>query len=139
MRSVMVLSYLVILAIWDIKEKKIPVWILIVGTVCGGICGLGFSHEKQWELVMMCMAVMPGIFLVIIARLTQKAGAGDGWALVNIGLVESYKICIFLLGISLMIMALVSGVLLFLHKVNKNTKLPYLPFLMLAYLCKFLL
>lgn len=143
MKSAIVLCYLIILANCDVKEKRVPMWMLAFGTMCGGFKRLSESFIErgnwQWNVLMMCVAVLPGIFLVAVAQITKKAGIGDGWMLINIGLIETYKITIFLLGMSLMIMAIFSGILLLMHKVKKNTKLPYLPFLTLAYLCKFLL
>lgn len=143
MKSFLLFVYLTVLAWEDMREKKVAVQLLAGGSVMGLGCRLSALMSGQgqwkWEIAAMCLAVLPGMFLILTARLTHKAGIGDGWTLVNVGLVETYKSCIFLLGISLVIMAVVSGGLLTAHRVNKGTKMPYLPFLTVAYLCKFLL
>ena len=135
-------GYLICLACCDIREKKVPIWMLLAGSVCGVLTRLisvWVLHEQwQWEFFTMGLAVLPGIFLLLTAKFTHKAGMGDGWTLVNIGLFETYKSCVFAMGVSLVIMAIVSGGLLVLHRVQKQTRMPYLPFLATAYLCQFL-
>ncbi|MBR1851825.1 MAG: hypothetical protein IJ794_01415 [Lachnospiraceae bacterium] len=143
MKKMIIMGYLICLTCWDMREKKLPVWLLALGSGCGLVGVSVFiwmgQGSWQWEMLSICLAVLPGVLLIVLAKLTQKAGLGDGWTLLNVGMFETYKTCLFLLGISLMIMAVFSAVLLLLRKATKNTKIPYIPFLALAYLCRLLL
>lgn len=142
-KNLVILGYLICLACWDMGEKKLPVWLLTLGSGCGiaevGVLIWPGRENWQWNMLSICLAVLPGIFLMVMAKLTQKAGLGDGWTLLNVGMFETYKTCLFLLGISLLIMAVFSVALLTLRKAGRNTKIPYIPFLALAYLCRLLL
>ena len=142
MKSIAILVYLIVLAFWDAKEKKVPVWILAAGTIGGMVCLLVFmcmDRERwQWELLSVCLAVTPGVFFLVVAKITGKAGLGDGWALINVGMFENYKTCLFLAGISLMIMAVFALILLVMRKVRSDSAIPFIPFLLLAYMCRFL-
>lgn len=127
-------AYLMVLSFFDIKEKQVPVLLLAAGLVIG----LGISvynclrGREQWLAVL--IGILPGVFLLLVAAMTKKAGWGDGIVLTALGLICGYRESIFLLTISLLSMSVLSVILLVFRKVGRNTALPYLPFLGLAYI-----
>lgn len=140
MKKGLLLLYLLILSVFDLRERKIPVALLFCGTL-GAVCGSGWTlvsvireqGQWQWPFLSMLLGMVPGVFVIAMARLTEKVGAGDGWILCNLGLLTDYRICVGLWGMSIIIMAIFSGGMLALKKVKGNTRIPYLPFLTLAY------
>lgn len=128
--------YLSILGWFDLREKKVPVILLGCGTVAAigrtVLCIFKDPDRWQWKALMLMLGALPGAFMIILSWLTRKVGAGDGWALVNMGLFTDYKTCMFLWAISLLIMSLFSAGLLIFKKVKRSTKIPYLPFLALV-------
>ena len=76
------------------------------------------------------MDAVPGIIIYIVAFLTkEKIGKGDALSLIFIGMAAGIERVLSALFVSLSITALLSGVLLILKKVKRDTKLPFLPFL----------
>lgn len=132
----LMMFYLTILSIWDIREKKIPIQLLVLGTsaVCV-ICAINlfFSGDLFWKIVTLIYGVVPGGCMIAIAIATEKIGLGDGWTMMIVGLVLNYKMCIAILAVSMLLMAICSMAMLIARKVNRNTKLPYLPFLAMAW------
>ena len=80
--------YLGCMGIFDYREKKIPVWLLVPGVVIG-IAGLVY---RIWEvmakstgqgsiflnLVFSKTGLFPGILLLLVAWSSKKIGYGDG-------------------------------------------------------------
>lgn len=127
-------AYLMVLGVFDIREKRVPVPLLAAGLMVGmGICAYNCLRDReQWMAVL--PAIAPGIFLLLVAALTRKAGWGDGIVLTALGLSCGYKESVFLLVVSLFLMSIFSVILLVLRRAGRNTAIPYLPFLGLAYI-----
>lgn len=123
--------WLFAISILDIKCRKVPVWLLAVGGVFAlpALCLSGGSRELFQAL----RGMLPGILLLAAAFFTGKAGYGDGIVLLALGAVSKGRGAL-LLGISLIFMSMASVVLLALRKVDRDTKIPYLPFLTAAWL-----
>lgn len=133
-RSILVFAYLVALSIYDLREKKVPLVLLVVGgvaTILGGIYD-GVMGVIDWTQLL--FGVLPGVFLLIVAWTTKKAGYADGIVLLLLGAMEGYRRGIVLLCASLFLLCCVVILLLFLRKVKRNTQMPYIPFLAGAYL-----
>lgn len=125
--------YLIILSVYDFKEKQVPVVALYLGgavilllTVSGLLTG-----NIVWRQL---FGLIPGAFLLLMAAVTRKVGVADGVVLLFIGAILGYQRSMLLFGISLMLFSGISIILLFLHKVKGCTRLPYLPFLTVAFI-----
>lgn len=132
----LILIYLIILGIKDAKDRKIPLTWLMVGAIfLGGIgvrnCVLG--EMNWWEML---LGVIPGVFLLAVAWLTGKAGYADGLVLMELGLCLGYRESLFLFGLGLSFLSIVSVMLLLLRKVKKDTRMPYLSFLAIVFLLR---
>ena len=131
-----VCMYLSVLGCFDLWERKVPVILLGCGTVIAigrTVFGIFKDPDRwQWKALLFVLGALPGAFMIILSWLTRKVGAGDGWALVNMGLFTDYKTCMFLWAVSLLIMSAFSAGLLIFKKAKKSTRIPYLPFLALV-------
>ena len=128
-KNMLIFAYLLILSIYDIREKKVPVSLLAAGGI-GGLAVIGYGcimgENHLWHQV---LGILPGVFLVIVAWITKKAGYADGILLGILGIIEGYRVGCLVLCFSLLILSGASIILLFLHKVGRQTQIPYIPFL----------
>lgn len=137
------LIYLSVLSFMDIRERKIRVAWLAAGAIA--ICGL-LLHEGAMVgtdgrelMTRSLLGAIPGTFMLAVARLTGKAGYGDGIVLLLLGAGYGYLYSIVTLCLSLFLLSLCSVVLLMCRRVRRNTQMPYLPFLTAAYVCAWFL
>lgn len=82
------------------------------------------------------LGLLPGMVLLLMTVTAKKAGPADGTVLLLLGLSLDYRDCAASFVLSLFIMSLVSLLLLALHRVKRNSKLPYLPFLWAGYMAQ---
>lgn len=132
MEIYILLFYLVILSVYDCREKQVPGVLLFIGVVVAVISLLivVIDGQQVWYRI---LGLLPGLFLLLVAFVTKKAGYADGIVLAVMGMVLGYQKTMILFCISLLLISVISVLLLFLHKVNGRTRLPYLPFLTVTY------
>ena len=133
-KFIVIMAYLTLLSVFDKKEKAVPVRLLFLGGIG---CIVMASYEvfvEKMGFMWLILGLLPGIFFLLVAWLTKKAGYADGIVLLFLGAVYGYRESVLVLGVSLFLAALLSVVLLIMHKVQRNTKLPYIPFLAVAFL-----
>lgn len=137
MKKWFLLLYLVVLAVYDWKEQKIPLVMAGGGFVAALAMNIYrvifYADNWKWLTLSILLGMLPGIYMLTVAYLTGKAGYGDGITLMNIGMLTNYKTCILLWGFSMVFLSFFSVVLLCLRKANKDTRIPYLPFLTAVY------
>ena len=124
---ILMAAVLIPCTIKDIRTKRINGYICLFG-----ILAAIFVRERILEEagIRMMMDAVPGIIIYIVAFLTkEKIGKGDALSLIFIGMAAGIETVLSALFISLSITALLSGILLILKKVKRDTKLPFLPFL----------
>ena len=143
MTKVLIVLYLGVLSFFDVREKKVPISILKIGFVSGVILAFinCFLNQEKWGWVVVAamLGMLPGIAISVVAVVSGKIGLGDGIVLVSMGMVLGYKESFLLLCISLFVMSVGSVFLLASGKGNRNTRIPYMPFLLTAYLAVCLL
>lgn len=120
--------YLGILGVRDLRHGSVPLKWLLAGALLLPGMGVMMCLSEQVSLIELLIGIIPGLLMLVVARVTQKAGYADGIVLLEVGLCRGYRQCIPLFCFSLLLLALVSAVLLVLKKVHRNTKIPYLPF-----------
>lgn len=111
----------------DLKEKQISLFALVAGMTLGMIkLVLGISNDGFFYAI----ALIPGLALIICSYIfAGKIGRGDGLALLILGAIEGYRKCmiITLIGIGAMFGFCLVG--LIIRKLNRNTEIPFIPFL----------
>lgn len=126
--------YLLLMSVWDIKERRVPMGLLVIGSIVVGVY-LGyelFAGQISWLVPL--LGSLPGVFLLIVARISKKAGYADGIVLLWLAATGGYQAGLFILGISLFLISVASIVLLVLRRVKKETRIPYIPFLTVGYM-----
>ena len=90
--------YLVILAVLDIRTRKLPVWLLAAGGICVILSQL-IRRETPWELCLFGAAA--GCIFLMISKMTQESfGYGDSLLILLLGVAVGYWNLISLLAIA---------------------------------------
>ena len=133
-QGVGLICYLIILSIYDIRTRKIPVVWLVVGAVaalaylihlclCQPLSELWLEILKSWG---------PGLLMLTAGRLSGKIGSGDGCVLLVAGsILGGVKMIAVFMG-SLLLAGVTAVGLLIFCKAGKNDKMPFMPFLAVA-------
>lgn len=120
---------------FDIRWKRIPTVLLVAGTVWAALCVILQILQKGVGEVMMgaVLSVLPGVGLLLLSLLTEKkVGSGDGLILILLGLFEGAKRAIPVFCLGLFLQSLLAVGLLLFKKVDKQTCIPFLPFLLIS-------
>ena len=126
--------WLGMLAGMDVRRKNVPVWLLTLGGIFMTLSSVYEGWKGRPEISELFWSVLPGVALLVLAVLTKKAGWADGAVLLLLGIYTGSRICIISFGLSMFFISIVSLALLAFRNVNKNTKLPFLPFLYAGYM-----
>lgn len=126
--------WLGILAVLDLRWKRIPVWLLAVGGIIMTFVAVDQCAQEIKSTTELFWGLLPGVLLLLMAVATRKAGIADGIVLLLLSMPLDYRECIVSFVLSFLIMSFVSLFLLVLDKVKGNSKLPYLPFLLAGYI-----
>ena len=123
--------FLVLGMIWDIKQKKLPVVLLICFMVAGLLTNIFWPEYSVREIV---CGVFIGIILYAVSYVTSgQIGEGDGILFVATGLfVGGISNFVLLLWASVLC-AVVAGIMLISKKAGRKDKIPFVPFVFLAY------
>ncbi|MCL2050567.1 MAG: prepilin peptidase [Lachnospiraceae bacterium] len=127
----MILIFLFLSTLFDIKSKKIPLQLIIIfGLTIIGI-SLQYGRFNSWEIL---VRIMPGIFLLLISFVTKEAiGYGDGIVILLIGLGMDIQVMVSFIMIAFLLSAIVSIIILIKKKGDRQTRLPFMPFLLTAW------
>lgn len=130
---ILVVGYLLWLAVCDMRKLRVSMVSLAAGMIGTMVIVIIECSTGQRGIVEVVLGVLPSIFLLVLAWLTQKVGYADGTVLLMIGMLYGYGVTVFILCMSVMMLALVSGILLILRKAGRNTLIPYIPFLAVTF------
>ena len=130
--SMLMLIWILGLSLFDIRHRKVPVWAVLTGVVI--IMGAGISG-CLWEAdqyLAFLTGMIPGAVLLLLAAVTKSVGWVDGVVLMLAGSVMGFWRCVLTAAISLITLSAVAMVLLILKRVDKRTRIPYIPFLVIG-------
>ncbi|CDA68248.1 MAG: hypothetical protein PUB44_06665 [Clostridium sp.] len=139
------IGILAISTFWDIRFKKIPLYLMAAGILPGLILlglRLGQSTGSTFggKLMETAGCFLPGLFLLLLSFLTErKVGMGDGLLLLIIGAMEGAGITGFVFCWGLFLQSLFAVVLVILRKADRKTELPFVPFLLMGRLILFVM
>lgn len=123
---------LIIVSIQDIRWKKIKLNIVLIATVGLSIC-LPFSAALT--ILDRILGLVLGLGVVLLSKATGgKIGIGDGMVLGVTGIGLGFWTNMELFAMALAMAALFSIALIILRKANRKSAIPFLPFLLCAYI-----
>lgn len=123
--------WLFAISILDVRSRRVPVWLLAFGGVIVALTARQCGNVKECFDLLKGMG--PGVLLLAAAFVTRKVGYGDGIVLLLLGMMSEGKGAM-LFGTSLFLISVFSILLLALRKAKRDTRIPYLPFLAVAWL-----
>lgn len=129
--QIIFLMYLGILAVLDIRSRKIPVWLLLFGGI-GAAVYQCFRRTIPWELGL-SGAVIGGVFLLISKGTREEFGYGDSLLILVLGISIGVWNLVSVLVISFSLSAIISAGALAIGKFQRKTAVPFIPFLVIGY------
>ena len=122
--------FLCVCAVYDMRKKEIPLIMVIIGMAAAFGIDLWRMFNQTLSITEVGLALLPGLFLLSVSFCTrEKVGYGDGLLLMTSGLLAGFYKCCLSLFISLVCCSGCALLLLALHKVKKNSSIPFVPFL----------
>lgn len=127
-----VLIFLTICALIDIRKRQIPVWLLILASVCLSIFRI--LHWRESTVVWLG-GIAVGIVFLIVSKLTDEAlGYGDSWMILLLGIYLGVWDLLWLLSIAFLLSAIMAAIVLFKNKWSRKAAFPFVPFLAVSYM-----
>jgi leader peptidase (prepilin peptidase)/N-methyltransferase len=123
----LLLSVLLPMAVKDIKYKKINGYICLVMIMVSFLIRVKIKEDANFTIL---LDLIPGVLMYVLSKLSPKSiGEGDALVLIFIGSVVGYMKEMEFLIISVFLAGLIALILFVLKKVDRDTKLPFVPFL----------
>ena len=123
------LGYLAVCSWFDLKERKLPVWLLMMGVAAGAAVQSLSVAAGEFRGIEIFLAVLPGGLLLVLSRLAPKQiGSGDGWMVLGTGSVTGAERYLYLEASFLLMMS--PAFWLAVIKKQRNRELPLAPFLL---------
>ena len=116
----------------DLRKKEIGLILPIINAI---IAVFLLPAGKDVGIISMGIAFALGLIIIIISFLTNESiGLGDGIIICSTGLMLGWKKNMIMFFLACFICAVLSAVLLTLKKVDKKSKIPFVPFMVPAFL-----
>ena len=127
---IQLIVFLGIISIIDISTKKIPVILLIIMGIAGGVYII--SGDKS--VINTVISIIPGGILLMMAFLTkEQIGYGDAVVVTLMGLFVSVDIVCSSLVMGLTIAGMVSVIYIVIKRADRKKQIAFTPFLLLGY------
>lgn len=129
------IAYLSVLSILDIRFRKMPVWLLVVG----GIVGIGYQIWR-WvkgdsiSIVLIGGGVIVGLIFLVVSKITGQAlGYGDGIIILILGIYLGFWDLSVVLMIAFFAASVMAMVLIVVKRGKRKRTMPFVPFLCIGY------
>lgn len=119
--------------IFDVRSKKIPLIVLGAGGIwsVAGLIIKAVETGISQMLLFAISAILPGVVLLVLSFLTEKKiGYGDGIILMILGCMEGARMAFLVFCIGLFLQSLLAVGLLIVKKADKQSCIPFVPFLL---------
>jgi len=130
--ELVMLVFLGIGAVWDIRTKQVPAGYLLAGTV-GSVMYQAFTGNQLWYLWVLGIAT-GGVFLILSKCTGEGIGYGDSWMILNLGIFLGVWKLLCVLGMAFLCSSVAAGAGLMAKKWNRKTRVPFFPFLTIGYM-----
>lgn len=137
MKTGILLIFLFLCSLSDWKNRKISLYFCLVGGLAIIICEL-LTNEISLEKIL--GGILVGLFLLSLTKITRgQIGLGDGIVFLVIGVGLGLRESFLLLIESLCLLFLFCVIGLIVKKIKMKQRIPFLPFVFVAYLLKLFL
>lgn len=136
-RKALVLIFLGLNTAWDIRIKKLPLWLIAVY----GLAGVAVNViEPYYRFIELVCGVGVGLAVLLAGIITkEQIGKGDGLFLMATGLFVGGENNFRLLLWSTILCAVAAGLLLLTKQCGRKERLPFVPFVLCAYVVSLLI
>lgn len=125
---------LIVFSIYDIRTMHLPIWIVSINILISILAialdvmkGKRSLTDYGLTLFLTVIILMTSVFFKILK--IEAIGFGDGLIMISINLCFGAENAIVIFCISFLLSAIISGVLMVIKKVNRKTRIPFVPFL----------
>ena len=133
-----IIIFLCIAAFFDLKKRGIPKKYLLAW----GVLEISYLvFIVIWEknvsfLIEGVVGLIPGVLCILISYISkEQMGYGDGCIILLIGFLQGWKIASTSFSLALFLLSIVAAVLLIVKKATRKTRVPFVPFLFMGYIC----
>ena len=120
-----------VICVFDIKRKKIPVYMLIILAAAGIISNFTIG---EFDIEKRIIAMLPGLILLIVSMITkQQIGYGDGLIILIMGLYIDIDDILSIVLSSFLLSSIAAIILMTVFKKKKNFEMAFSPFLLIGY------
>lgn len=120
-----------VICVFDIKRKKIPVYMLIILAAAGIISNFTVG---EFDIEKRIIAMLPGMILLIVSMITkQQIGYGDGMIILIMGLYIDIDDILSIVLSSFLLSSIAAIILMTVFKKKKNFEMAFSPFLLIGY------
>lgn len=120
-----------VICVFDIKRKKIPVYMLIILAAVGIISNFTVG---EFDIEKRIIAMLPGMILLIVSMITkQQIGYGDGMIILIMGLYIDIDDILSIVLSSFLLSSIAAIILMTVFKKKKNFEMAFSPFLLIGY------
>lgn len=136
-RMSLVLAVLIVCAVSDYRKKEIklifPVFLAIAAAAM-------FFLGRDIAVKSVIAGMAEGIVIIVLSQITQgRIGMGDGILLASTGLMLGWKDNLIMFFFACLLSACVSVLILTLKKGDRETKIPFIPFMVPGFLISVLI
>lgn len=132
LQNIVLLGTLTISAYHDLKEKSVYLYVLLTAAIAGLVLHIIYQNRTIIDIL---GGSAIGVFVVLLAWMSKESiGVGDGLTLMVCGIFLGFEknLSLFILAICL---SAVAALFLFVVKRKESGyRMPFLPFLLAAYL-----
>ena len=120
-----------VICVFDIKRKKIPVYMLIILAAAGIISNFTVG---EFDIEKRIIAMLPGMILLIVSMITkQQIGYGDDMIILIMGLYIDIDDILSIVLSSFLLSSIAAIILMTVFKKKKNFEMAFSPFLLIGY------
>ncbi len=125
--------YLLICSIVDVKEKKIPVYLLYIGICLSSFYFIFQFYTEERQISDLIISLIPGVSLILICKVSKDAiGMADALIFIITGLILTPYRSLLMMIIAFFLSFLFSCVLIIIKKAKKNARIPFIPFILFS-------
>lgn len=127
------LVILIVCALFDMKERLIPVLILYMGIAVITFYTLMELMMGRTLIIGCFFSLLPSIIILLFAKMNFGMGAADGMLLYMIGLLCGYQKTLIILMEAFLLAGMASFLILLSKKGDRKTEIAFIPFLLVAF------